>query len=107
MEALLIEYDVWVTGVRSDQNANRKKFSLEGRGPHGTTRFHPMLEWNSKMIHEYRMLHNLPEHPLEQFGYFSIGCAPCTRKFGEDGRAGRWAGMKKTECGLHTDLAKA
>ena len=35
----------------------------------------------------------------------SIGCWPCTRAVaaGEtDERAGRWSGMKKTECGLHS-----
>ena len=37
-------------------------------------------------------------------GYPSIGCRPCTRRVepGEDPRAGRWAGLAKTECGLHT-----
>ena len=36
-------------------------------------------------------------------GYPSIGCEPCTRRVapGEDPRAGRWAGLAKTECGLH------
>ncbi len=47
--------------------------------------------------------HDLPEHPLSGRGYDSIGCWPCTRAVGEgeDARAGRWAGMDKTECGLH------
>ncbi len=45
----------------------------------------------------------LPQHPLFGEGYASIGCAPCTRRVetGEDARAGRWAGMDKTECGIH------
>ena len=44
---------------------------------------------------------------LEEKGYLSIGCEPCTRKFDfENNRDGRWFGMKKTECGLHTDLAE-
>jgi phosphoadenosine phosphosulfate reductase len=36
-------------------------------------------------------------------GYLSIGCAPCTAKPlpGADPRSGRWAGLAKTECGLH------
>jgi phosphoadenosine phosphosulfate reductase len=106
MEIMLVEYDIWITGVRKDQSSTRKKFSFEVPGPHDTTRFHPMLEWNSKMIYEYRTKFNLPEHPLEQFGYFSIGCGPCTRKQMDDGRDGRWSGMKKTECGLHTELVK-
>lgn len=108
MEGMLQSHDVWITGVRRDQSATRKQFAEEAQGPHGTLRYHPMLDWTSRMIWEYRQQHNLPEHPLEAQGYFSIGCAPCTRKLlADDGRGGRWSGMKKTECGLHTDLAKA
>ncbi len=108
MEPILQAYDVWITGVRRDQNANRSRFELEAPGPHDTTRFHPMLDWTSKMIWDYRKEHKLPPHPLEEQGYLSIGCGPCTQKFitGSE-REGRWAGMKKNECGLHTDLAKA
>jgi phosphoadenosine phosphosulfate reductase len=108
MEPILGQYDVWITGVRSDQSDNRKKFTLEAPGPFNTLRFHPMLDWTNKMIHQYRKAFQLPPHPLEAKGYLSIGCAPCTQKFslGEgDDRGGRWAGLKKTECGLHTDLA--
>lgn len=109
MEPLLAEYDVWITGVRRDQNNNRKNFALEAPGPSNTLRFHPMLDWNNRMIHQYRKQHQLPAHPLEAQGYLSIGCAPCTQKFSlnDSERAGRWAGMKKTECGLHTSLATA
>jgi phosphoadenosine phosphosulfate reductase len=48
----------------------------------------------------------VPEHPLVERRYLSIGCYPCTRAVadGEDERAGRWAGQGKTECGLHTFL---
>lgn len=108
MEPILGQYDIWITGVRRDQNSNRKQFQLEAPGPFDTLRFHPMLDWTNKMIHQYRRLHQLPPHPLEAKGYLSIGCAPCTQKFnmgGADDRGGRWAGLKKTECGLHTDLA--
>ncbi|MDA7927769.1 phosphoadenylyl-sulfate reductase [Akkermansiaceae bacterium] len=104
MEAMLIENDIWINGVRKDQSANRKNFEYEVKGPHNTLRFHPMLEWTSKMIWDYRQQHQLPEHPLEKEGYLSVGCAPCTTKYIDEGRGGRWAGMKKTECGLHTNL---
>ena len=50
--------------------------------------------------------HDLPRHPLENEGYASIGCQPCTRRILDqldlDDRGGRWTGMKKTECGLHS-----
>jgi phosphoadenosine phosphosulfate reductase len=106
MEPLLHENSVWINGIRADQNANRKSMKAVQDGPKGSLRFHPMLDWNSKMIYEYTKEHQLPSHPLDAKGYMSIGCEPCTRKFDlNDDRNGRWFGMKKTECGLHTDLA--
>ena len=109
MDSLMMQYDIRITGVRKDQNANRSSMGYEAEGPHNTMRFHPMIHWNSKMIWEYRKMHNLPTHPLEEQGFLSIGCLPCTQKFSletDDGRGGRWKGMKKNECGLHTDLIK-
>lgn len=110
MEPVLHDYDVWISGVRRDQSSVRNQFNFEQPGKYNTIRLHPMLEWNSKMIWEYRKEYDLPTHPLEKEGFLSIGCAPCTRKFdlsGETDRQGRWAGLKKSECGLHTDLAKS
>ena len=106
LEPMLHEYDVWINGVRADQSAVRKSFKVEEPARHGCLRFHPMLDWNSKMIFEYRKEFDLPAHPLEAKGYFSIGCEPCTRKFDAnmDSREGRWFGLNKTECGINTDL---
>lgn len=108
MAAVLPGYEVWIAGLRRDQNAHRAKLAYEAPGPNGIRRFHPMLEWDSRMIWRYRTLNNLPEHPLEAKGFFSVGCEPCTQRFelnaeGDD-RGGRWAGLRKTECGLHTEL---
>jgi len=106
MERILTEYDVWINGIRADQNDNRKTMAVEQDGAFNCRRFHPMLGWTSKMIHEYIQRHQLPRHPLEDKGYLSIGCEPCTRKFDfSNDRDARWFGMNKTECGLHTDLA--
>lgn len=106
LEPILAEHDVWINGVRADQSSVRKSFKEEEKAPHDVIRFHPMLDWNTKMIEMYIKEHNLPRHPLEAKGYFSIGCEPCTRKFDLEwnAREGRWFGMKKTECGLNTDL---
>jgi len=109
MDSLMMQYDIWITGVRKDQNYNRSTMGYEAQGPHNTMRFHPMIHWSSKMIWEYRKMHNLPTHPLEEHGFLSIGCLPCTQKFSletADDRGGRWKGIKKNECGLHTDLIK-
>ena len=106
-EELLLRYDVWINGVRRDQSAVRKEFNVEENAPNSTIRFHPMLDWNARMILTYRKEHDLPEHPLDKMGYLSIGCEPCTRKMNlEDQRDSRWYGMNKTECGLHTELIK-
>jgi phosphoadenosine phosphosulfate reductase len=106
LDNVLAEYDVWINGVRADQSAVRKQMKVEQPAPHGTFRFHPMLDWNSRMIEQYLKEHKLPRHPLEAKGYFSIGCEPCTRKFDIEmmDREGRWFGLNKTECGLHTEL---
>ena len=105
MDPILIEYDVWINGIRAGQNENRKKMKVEEKSTHNTLRFHPMLDWSEKMIYDYIKEYQLPKHPLEEKGYVSIGCEPCTRiAFGDDDRDARWFGMNKTECGLNTEL---
>lgn len=108
LEPVLAEFDIWINGIRADQSKTRAAMKMLQPAPFNTMRYHPILEWSSKDIFEYREAHNLPEHPLEASGYLSIGCEPCTRKYldtqGE--RAGRWFGMNKTECGLHTNLVE-
>ena len=81
LEPVLAANDIWINGVRADQSAVRKSFNVEEQAPHDVIRFHPMLDWNTKMIEGYMKEHKLPRHPLEAKGYFSIGCEPCTRKF--------------------------
>ncbi|MBX2955153.1 MAG: phosphoadenylyl-sulfate reductase [Cyclobacteriaceae bacterium] len=106
MDGILRTYDVWINGVRADQSAVRAALKEEQPAPYGTVRFHPMLNWSAKMIWEYQKEHNLPKHPLEEKGYISIGCEPCTRRLDPamQEREARWYGLKKVECGLHTEL---
>lgn len=102
---LLEKFDVWVNGVRADQNLNRRNMKPFQPAGQGAMRYHPMLDWTGKDIFDYIKKHDLPRHPLDAQGYSSIGCEPCTRKADlNDPRAARWFGMSKTECGLHTDL---
>lgn len=106
MDGILRSHDVWINGVRADQSAVRAAMKVEQPAPYDSIRFHPMLDWNAKMIWEYQKEYNLPIHPLEAKGYVSIGCEPCTRKLdpGMQEREARWYGLKKVECGLHTEL---
>lgn len=72
----------------------------------GRFRFNPLADWSLTRIEEYFARHNLPRHPLVEDGYPSIGCLPCTRRIsgGETYRDGRWAGLDKDECGIHTGV---
>ena len=108
VDTLLKKHDIWISGIRADQSEVRKRMQIEQPAPHGSIRFHPMLDWNAKMIYQYQKEFDLPKHPLEDQGYTSIGCEPCTRKIDPDmmEREARWYGMNKVECGLHTDLVK-
>lgn len=106
MDGVLRTHDVWINGVRADQSAVRAAMKVEQPAPHGSIRFHPMLDWSARMIWEYQKEFKLPRHPLEEKGYVSIGCEPCTRRLDPamQEREARWYGLKKVECGLHTEL---
>lgn len=86
------------TGTRHDMKAVEY---FEGR-----FRFNPLADWTLADIESYLAKHALPRHPLADDGYPSIGCLPCTRRVhaGGDYREGRWAGLEKDECGIHTGL---
>ena len=71
-------------------------------------KLNPMAHWSREDVWDYIRDHRIPYNPLQDQGYRSIGCRPCTARAGEgDGeRAGRWTGFSKVECGIHTFLAK-
>jgi len=98
-------YDAWISGVRRDQTKARAGMKALEAQDNGLYKICPMLEWTAEDVEAYRAQFQLPEHPLRQQGYKSIGCWPCTRAVveHEDPRAGRWADQEKTECGLHVD----
>ena len=109
LEPVILQGDVWISGVRATQSAHRASMQTEARGRHGILRYHPILDWDNADVFSYLDAHGLPRHPLEAEGYLSVGCRPCTRSLwdgsyaGGGERGGRWGGMKKTECGLHLD----
>lgn len=106
MEAVLSSFDIWINGVRADQSATRKAMKVEQPAPFNSMRFHPMLDWDKRMIFRYIKEKDLPRHPLDAKGFVSIGCEPCTRQPDPEmqEREARWYGLNKVECGLHTDL---
>ncbi len=105
LEPVLKTHDVWINGIRAGQSAVRQAMGEERETKQGVLRYHPILSWSDEMVTAYIQDNALPRHPLEASGYRSLGCRPCTRPpTPDDTRAGRWVGMKKTECGLHPDL---
>jgi phosphoadenosine phosphosulfate reductase len=69
----------------------------------GMVKVNPIARWSHAEVDAYAERYGVLFNPLQQLGYASIGCAPCTRPVrpGESERAGRWAGADKTECGIH------
>ena len=104
INSTLAGYEAWVTGVRREDNVLRAHTPLvEWDEGHQMVKINPIAAWSFDELLDYATTHQVPVNPLLTQGYPSIGCAPCTRAVapGEDPRAGRWAGLNKTECGLH------
>jgi phosphoadenosine phosphosulfate reductase len=100
LETALSDVDAWITGIRRDQASTRAetaKFEPDER--RGIVKLNPLADWTEKDVWTYIFKHDLPYNPLHDQGYDSIGCASCTLP--GNGRDGRWAGLDKTECGIH------
>ncbi|WP_338036048.1 phosphoadenylyl-sulfate reductase [Halorhodospira abdelmalekii] len=96
----------WLTGMRREQAVTREQLPLKAFDEaHQLTKFNPLAAWREGDIWRYIHSHDLPYNTLYEYGYRSIGCAPCTRAVtvGEDLRAGRWwwEAPEQKECGLH------
>ncbi|MFR9751531.1 phosphoadenylyl-sulfate reductase [Nocardia sp. 004] len=105
LQKSLAGYNAWVTGIRrveAPTRANAPLISFDET--FGLVKINPIAPWSDDEMHDYIAAHGILINPLVEEGYPSIGCAPCTRKPepGSDPRSGRWAGLTKTECGLHT-----
>lgn len=106
MQNALKGYKAWISGIRRDQTSVRAQAKILELQEDGLLKVNPLLNWTKVDIKNYMEENNLPQHPLYEKGYRSVGCAPCTIAIGvnDDERAGRWAGRGKVECGLHTDM---
>ena len=104
----LSQLDCWITGLRRDQSATRESVGLlELHGLEGgqeIIKLNPVATWSRDKVWDYIKAHQIPYNPLQDQGYRSIGCWPCTSKSGggENERGGRWVGFNKVECGIHT-----
>jgi phosphoadenosine phosphosulfate reductase len=97
-------YMAWFSGIRRDETTSRKNMrAVEWDRRRGMVKVNPILYWTEEELDNYIADNGVLVNPLHLDGYPSIGCAPCTRRVapGEDPRSGRWAGLGKTECGIH------
>lgn len=103
LETALRDFDAWVTGRKRFQGGVRSHLEAV-EFVDGKVKFNPLAEWTEADIEAAFAERDLPRHPLLAAGYLSIGCAPCTEiaRPGEGVRSGRWVGLDKTECGIHS-----
>jgi phosphoadenosine phosphosulfate reductase len=100
----LQKYDAWATGLRRAETHDRVIAPVIGWDDKlGKVKVSPLARWSDEQVDRYIADNNVLVNPLQYDGYPSIGCWPCTRRVapGEDPRSGRWAGLAKTECGIH------
>ena len=98
----------WMSGLRRSEAPTRSKAPIVSFDPMlHVVKVNAIATWSDDEVAQYSAEHGLPRHPLADQGYRSVGCWPCTGPvaFGEEPRAGRWAGVSKTECGIHSSLS--
>ncbi len=98
----LAPFDAWITGRKRSHGAARAALPVI-EFVDGKIRINPLADWRPAQVAAAFERLVLPRHPLQTAGYTSIGCAPCTHRASCEAapRAGRWAGLEKTECGIH------
>lgn len=91
----------WASGVRKSQTDHRK--SMNFIAPfNGRLAVRPILDWTKKDIFYYMERHKLPQHPLFEKGYSTVGDwhSSSPESIDKIGRDTRFGGLKQ-ECGLH------
>lgn len=61
-----LQPDVWLNGIRHDQNAHRQSLDIFTFGSHSTVRVAPMFQLNELDVQKYILEHDLPDN----FDYF-------------------------------------
>jgi phosphoadenosine phosphosulfate reductase len=103
LDTALAGYDAWATGLRRADSPARALTPVVAWDPkRSKIKIAPIAAWSDDDVASCIETNSLITNPLLDDGYPSIGCFPCTQKAdGDDTRAGRWAGLGKTECGIH------
>jgi phosphoadenosine phosphosulfate reductase len=105
LERGLAPFEAWITGMRREDAPTRAALAPVAYDERrNMLKLSPLAEWTQDDVDAYNADNKVLINPLYLDGYASIGCEPCTRRVqpGRDPRAGRWSGLGKTECGIHT-----
>ena len=97
----------WVSGLRRDQAETRRETPVvQWDEKFGLVKVNPLVRWLEADVWAYIVNNDVPYNPLHDQSYPSVSCTYCTKAVapGDDPRSGRWQGLDKTECGLHTPL---
>jgi phosphoadenosine phosphosulfate reductase len=91
----------WASGVRGNQTDHRRSMTvLDPVRQRWSLR--PLLNWSNRDVYYYMQEHQLPQHPLFEQGYSTVGdwhsSAPDDGS--ASGRSTRFGGLKQ-ECGIH------
>ena len=96
-----LQVTCWASGVRGKQTDHRRTMQPLQQ-VRGRWALRPLLDWGNREVYYYMQEHNLPQHPLFEQGYSTVGdwhsSAPDDGSV--SGRATRFGGLKQ-ECGIH------
>ncbi len=96
-----LKVQCWASGVRSSQTTLRSQMTLLD-DMRGRLSLRPILDWTPKDVFYYMKENNLPQHPLFEKGFSTVGdwhsSAPDNDQ--ATGRNTRFGGLKQ-ECGIH------
>jgi phosphoadenosine phosphosulfate reductase len=108
LQRALAGFDAYFTGRKVFHGGERATLARVEAKDDGRIAVNPLADWPLAEVDAYITAHELPRHPLQEQGFLSIGCMPCTDRVqpGEDVRAGRWRNQEKTECGIHDSSAR-
>ncbi len=96
-----LQVECWASGVRGNQTNHRSSMTcLDEIRDRFSIR--PLLDWSKKDIYYYMQEHKLPQHPLFEKGYSTVGDWHSSAPDGTEvsGRDTRFGGIKE-ECGIH------
>ena len=93
----------WASGVRGEQTQHRSSMTHLDK-IRGRLSIRPLLNWTKKDIYYYMKEHSLPQHPLFEKGYSTVGDwhSSGPDSFNTEGRNTRFGGIQE-ECGIHIE----